>query len=69
MTANHSSVFQVFRRRQQTQVVWEQYLASVEKIVLTTLHILRDRVHPHLARQASTWNSRPGALWTDEAPR
>ena len=59
----------VFSRRQQTQVVWEQYLASVEKIVLTTLHILRDRVHPHLARQASTWNSRPGALWTDEAPR
>ena len=41
MTANHSSVFQVFRRRQQTQVVWDQYLSSVEKIVLTALTIIQ----------------------------
>ena len=56
---------EVFSRRQQTQVVWENYLSSVEKIVLTSLNILQDRVHPQLARDASVWNSRPGALWTD----
>ena len=56
---------EVFSRRQQTQVIWENYLASVEKIVLTSLNILQDRVHPQLARQAELWNSRPGALWTD----
>lgn len=32
---------EVFRRRQQTQVVWDQYLSSVEKIVLTTLTIIQ----------------------------
>jgi len=56
---------EVFRRRQQTQVIWETYLSSVQNIVLTSLNILQDRVHPHLARSAKLWNSRPGALWTD----
>ena len=32
---------EVFSRRQQTQVVWDQYLSSVEKIVLTTLTIIQ----------------------------
>ena len=29
----------VFRMRQQTQVLWERYLSSVEKIVMTTLEV------------------------------
>ena len=29
----------VFRMRQQTQVLWERYLCSVEKIVMTTLEV------------------------------
>ena len=35
---------EVFSRRQQTQVIWENYLASVEKIVLTSLNILKDGI-------------------------
>ena len=60
---------EVFSMRQQTQVVWEQYLSSVEKIVMTTIHIVRERVHPHLARSSHTWNSSPGALWSDDTHR
>jgi hypothetical protein len=29
----------VFRMRRQTQVLWERYLSSVEKIVMTTLEV------------------------------
>ena len=60
---------EVFSRRQQTQVLWESYLSSVQKIVLTSLTILQARVHPQLATHSSVWNSRPGALWTDPSPR
>jgi len=60
---------EVFSRRQQTQVIWDNYLSSVEKIVLTSLLIIQERVHPQLARHASVWNSRPGALWTDSSDR
>ena len=60
---------EVFSRRQQTQVLWESYLSTVQSIVLTSLAILQARVHPQLARSASVWNSRPGALWSDLSPR
>ena len=56
---------EVFSRRQQTQVIWDNYLSSVEKIVQTSLVIIQERVHPHLVKQARVWNSRPGALWSD----
>lgn len=54
----------VFAMRQQTQILWERYLSSVEKIVHTTLEIIRERVHPHRSREGVIWNSDPGALWT-----
>ena len=30
----------IFEMRQQTQLLWDQYLSSVEKIVLTTLEVI-----------------------------
>ena len=30
----------IFEMRQQTQLLWDQYLSSVDKIVLTTLEVI-----------------------------
>ncbi|KTG43280.1 hypothetical protein cypCar_00001338, partial [Cyprinus carpio] len=50
--------------RQQTQFLWEAYFSSVEKIVLTTLEIIQDRVLQHNARSTLMWNQLPGGLFT-----
>lgn len=47
---------------QQTQVLWETYFSSVEKIVMTTLEIIKERIHTHIVRTSKIWNSHPGAL-------
>uniref|UniRef100_A0A8C9U0J5 Exostosin-1-like n=1 Tax=Scleropages formosus TaxID=113540 RepID=A0A8C9U0J5_SCLFO len=49
--------------RQQTQFLWEAYFSSVEKIVLTTLEIVRDRVLRHASRSSLMWNRLPGGLF------
>jgi len=59
----------IFAMRQQTQVLWDRYLSSVQKIVDTTLEIMFERVHPTLARNSRIWNNNPGALWTDISER
>ncbi|KAK6323615.1 exostosin-1b [Coregonus clupeaformis] len=50
--------------RQQTQFLWEAYFSSVEKIVLTTLEIIQDRVLQQESRSTLMWNSHPGGLFT-----
>jgi len=59
----------IFAMRQQTQVLWDRYLSSVQKIVETTLEIVFERVNPILAKDGLLWNSQPGALWTDISDR
>ncbi|XP_056153897.1 exostosin-1b [Lampris incognitus] len=49
--------------RQQTQFLWEAYFSSMEKIVLTTLEIIQDRVLEHGSRSSLMWNSHPGGLF------
>ncbi|XP_062841331.1 exostosin-1a isoform X2 [Trichomycterus rosablanca] len=50
--------------RQQTQFLWEAYFSSVEKIALTTLEIIHDRVLQHMRRSSVMWNNLPGGLFT-----
>lgn len=35
----------VFILRQQTQVLWEQYFSSIEKIVFTTLEVSEEQLY------------------------
>jgi len=51
---------QIYAMRRQTQVLWERHLSSVQKIVDTTVEIVRGRVKPHLAQPCHQWNSHPG---------
>ncbi|XP_023327581.1 exostosin-1b [Eurytemora carolleeae] len=55
---------QIFKLRQQTQIVWDQYLSSVRSIMLTTLEIIRQRINLHSASSLQVWNSRPGIFFT-----
>ncbi|XP_076349903.1 exostosin-1b-like isoform X2 [Tachypleus tridentatus] len=50
--------------RQQSQILWENYFSSVEKIVMTTLEIIKDRINVYNSRSHFVWNSHPGALVT-----
>ncbi|KAJ8290778.1 hypothetical protein GJAV_G00017400 [Gymnothorax javanicus] len=53
----------ILSMRQQTQFLWEAYFSSVEKIVLTTLEIIQDRLFRHMSRSSLMWNSLPGGLF------
>uniref|UniRef100_A0A8B9PIB9 Exostosin-1 n=1 Tax=Apteryx owenii TaxID=8824 RepID=A0A8B9PIB9_APTOW len=53
----------VLALRQQTQFLWETYFSSVEKIVLTTLEIIQDRINAHITRNYVMWNAQPGGLY------
>lgn len=48
--------------QQQTQFLWDAYFSSVDKIVHTTLEIIRDRLLPHRSRSHFLWNTLPGGL-------
>ncbi|XP_029475083.1 exostosin-like 1 [Rhinatrema bivittatum] len=56
----HSDKILAFR--QQTQFLWDAYFSSVEKIVQTTLEIIRDRISGRQSRQRFLWNTLPGGL-------
>ncbi|MGH0125446.1 UNVERIFIED_CONTAM: hypothetical protein FKN15_031944 [Acipenser sinensis] len=49
--------------RQRTQMLWEAYFSSVDKIVLTTLEIIKDRVFTRVSRNKLMWNTLPGGLF------
>ncbi|NXF50453.1 EXT1C protein, partial [Oceanites oceanicus] len=48
--------------QQQTQFLWDAYFSSVDKIVHTTLEIIKDRLLPHRSRSRFLWNTLPGGL-------
>lgn len=52
----------VLALRQQTQFLWDTYFSSMEKVIHTTLEIIRDRILGVSARPSLMWNSPPGAL-------
>lgn len=54
----------VHAMRQRSQLLWETYFSSVEKIVLTVLQIVRERVRSWECHHGAVWNSHPGALLT-----
>ncbi|XP_017148628.1 exostosin-1 [Drosophila miranda] len=58
------SAERIFALRQQTQVLWERYFGSIEKIVFTTFEIIRERLPDYPVRSSLVWNSSPGALLT-----
>ncbi|XP_015504467.1 exostosin-like 1 isoform X2 [Parus major] len=48
--------------QQQTQFLWDAYFSSVDKIVHTTLEIIKDRLSPPRSRSRFLWNTLPGGL-------
>lgn len=54
----------ILELKQQTQVLWDRYFSSIEKIVYTTLEIIRDRLPKQKVRDGTVWNNFPGALVT-----
>lgn len=48
--------------RQQTLFLWEAYFSSIEKITLTSLEIVKDRIFRQTAHQKTQWNLHPGGL-------
>uniref|UniRef100_S4RG15 N-acetylglucosaminyl-proteoglycan 4-beta-glucuronosyltransferase n=1 Tax=Petromyzon marinus TaxID=7757 RepID=S4RG15_PETMA len=52
----------VLAMRQQTQLLWNAYFSSIDKIVHTTLEIVRERVAGVAVRPAVVWNHPPGGL-------
>ncbi|XP_062562398.1 LOW QUALITY PROTEIN: exostosin-1-like [Armigeres subalbatus] len=58
------SASRILALRQQTQVLWERYFSSIEKIVFTTFEIIRERLPDYPHRNGLIWNQSPGALLT-----
>jgi glucuronyl/N-acetylglucosaminyl transferase EXT1 len=54
----------IMAMRQQTQILWERYFSSIEKIVFTTFEIIRERLPDYPVRNGLIWNNSPGALLT-----
>ncbi|KAL4096710.1 hypothetical protein QTP88_021613 [Uroleucon formosanum] len=56
------SEIKLFALRQQTQILWEQYFNTIEKIVFTTFEIIKERLPKLQSRDGIVWNTSPGAL-------
>lgn len=63
-TVRAMSASRILALRQQTQVLWDRYFGSIEKIVFTTLEIIRERLPDYPTRTGRVWNTAPGALLT-----
>lgn len=63
-TVRSVSSTKILELRQQTQILWERYFSSIEKIIFTTLEIIRERLPNQPRRDGLVWNSSPGALLT-----
>ena len=53
----------ILAMRRQTLFLWSAYFASVEKIALTTIETVKDRIFRQTAHQKHHWNMRPGQYW------
>lgn len=53
---------QILRMRQQTQILWNRYFSSIDKIIFTTLEIIRERIPGDSIRNGLMWNVDPGGL-------
>ncbi|KAI0229804.1 Exostosin-1a [Lamellibrachia satsuma] len=53
---------EILSLRQHTQFLWNAYFSSVEKIVDTTLEVMKERIFRLAARPTFVWNSLPGSL-------
>lgn len=45
--------------RQQVRFLYDKYFSSLDKIALTTLDVIQDRVYPQWTRSYDDWNLRP----------
>ncbi|XP_050540604.1 exostosin-1 isoform X1 [Daktulosphaira vitifoliae] len=59
---NSVSETKLFALRQQTQILWEQYFNTIEKIVFVTFEIIKERLPMLQSRNGIIWNTSPGAL-------
>nr|CAG4634630.1 EOG090X01LY [Alona affinis] len=49
----------IFEMRRSGRMVYNRYLSSIERITLTALRIVNDRVFPHQGRTYADWNEPP----------
>ncbi|XP_044741369.1 exostosin-1 [Chrysoperla carnea] len=62
----------ILEMRQQTQILWQHYFSSIEKIIFTTLEIIKERIPSSSSASTSInkyrdgylWNTHPGGLLT-----
>ncbi|XP_060068340.1 exostosin-2-like [Ylistrum balloti] len=53
------SLEKIYLMRKQVKFLWDNYFSSMKAITLTTLHILNDRIFPHVSRTDEQWNEIP----------
>lgn len=52
----------VAEMRSQVLLFWERYFSSMERIAMTTLEIINDRLFPHVGKGYEDWNDLPPGL-------